>query len=370
VTKPISISEVRTGEAEERLVLEVLRSGHLVQGPMVERLEAAFAERCSVRHAIAVNSGTSALVAALETVGIGDGDEVVTTPFTFVATLNAILQVGGTARFADIDPEDFTLSPDELLRRMTNRTRAVIPVHLYGQPAAMDEIPSTVERHGASLVEDGAQAHGASVGDRAVGSFGVGCFSFYATKNVAAGEGGIITTDDADIADKLRVLRNQGMRTPYEYEVVGHNYRHTDLHAAVALPQLEDLDDLNARRVRNATRLSAGLSDVDGVVLPTVKPGRTHVFHQYTVRVTEEAAFDRDQLEAGLRERGIATGVYYPRVVYDAECYRGHPRVVVDEPMPVAEQAAREVLSLPVHPSLSDTDLDRIVDAVHEVVGP
>jgi perosamine synthetase len=370
VTKPISISEVRMGEAEERLVLEVLRSGHLVQGPMVERLEAAFAERCSVRHAIAVSSGTTALVAALEALGIGDGDEVITTPFTFVATLNAILEVGATARFADIDPDDFTLSPGELMRRMTDRTRAVIPVHLYGQPAAMDEIPSTVARHGALLVEDGAQAHGASFGGRTVGSFGVGCFSFYATKNVAAGEGGIITTDDADIADKLRVLRNQGMRGPYEYEVVGHNYRLTDIQAAVALPQLEHLDDLNARRVQNATRLSAGMSDVDGLVLPTVKPNRTHVFHQYTVRVTAEAALDRDQLAAGLKARGIATGVYYPRVVYDAESYRGHPRVGADEPMPVAEQTAREVLSLPVHPSLSDTDLDRIVSDVHEVLGP
>jgi perosamine synthetase len=368
VTKPISIAEVRLGEAAEQLVLDVLRSGHLVQGPMVERLERSFAELCSVPHAIAVSSGTTALVAALEVLGIGEGDEVVTTPFTFAATLNAILEVGATARFADIDAEDFTLDPAELVRQMTERTRAVIPVHLYGQPAAMGEISAIAARHEAALVEDAAQAHGAAFRRQPVGSFGIGCFSFYATKNVATGEGGIITTDDDEIADRLRLLRNQGMRRRYEYEIPGHNYRLTDIQAALALPQLDQLSELTARRTMNATRLSAGLSNVTGLVTPVVKPDRTHVFHQYTVRVTSDAALDRDELAAKLSVLGIGTGVHYPRVVYDADCFRRHPRVIVER-MPVAEQIAGEVLSLPVHPWLSDEDLDRITASVREVLG-
>jgi perosamine synthetase len=368
VTTTISIAEVRLGEAEEQLVLDVLRSGHLVQGPMVERLERSFAELCSVRHGIAVSSGTAALVAALEVLGIGDGDEVVTTPFTFAATLNAILEVGATARFADINIEDFTLDPAEVERRMSERTRAVIPVHLYGQPAAMDEICAVAARHEAALVEDAAQAHGAAFRGRSVGSFGIGCFSFYATKNVATGEGGIITTDDDEIADLLRVLRNQGMRGRYEYEVPGHNYRLTDIQAALALPQLDRLTELTEIRTRNAIRLSSGLSGVTGLVTPVVKPDRMHVFHQYTVRVTGDAALDRDEVAAKLNTLGIGTGIHYPRVVYDADCFRRHPRVIVER-MPVAERAAAEVLSLPVHPWLSEEDLDRITASVRQVLG-
>ncbi|MFL6244366.1 MAG: DegT/DnrJ/EryC1/StrS family aminotransferase [Acidimicrobiia bacterium] len=368
MTEPISIAEVRLGAHEEQLALEVLRSGHLVQGPMVDRLERAFAELCSVQHGIAVSSGTTALVAALEVLGLGNGDEVVTSPFTFAATLNAILESGATARFADIDGATFTLDPVELERQMSPRTQAVIPVHLYGQPASMDEIGALATSHGASVVEDACQAHGASFRGRPVGSYGIGCFSFYATKNVVTGEGGMITTDDDEIADRLRVLRNQGMRTRYEYEVPGHNYRLTDIQAAIALPQLERLDEMTARRVQNASRLSAGLDGVTGLVTPAVTPGRTHVFHQYTVRVTREAAVDRGQLAARLEALGIGSGIYYPNVVYDFECFRRHPRVVV-ESMPVAEQVAREVLSLPVHPWLTDEQLDRIVASVREVLG-
>ena len=368
MTHPISIAEVRLGEAEEQLVLGVLRSGHLVQGAMVDRLERSFAELCSVRHGIAVSSGTTALVASLEGLGVGNGDEVVTSPFTFAATLNAILESGATARFADINAADFTINPVELERRMSPRTRAVMPVHLYGQPAAMDQVSAVATGHGASLVEDASQAHGASYAGRPVGSFGIGCFSFYATKNVVTGEGGMITTDDDELADRLRVLRNQGMRRRYEYEVPGHNYRLTDIQAALALPQLERLEELTARRVQNASRLSAGLEGVKGLVTPTVMPERRHVFHQYTVRVTGEAVRDRDQLAAKLETVGIGTGIYYPSVVYDSECFRRHPRVVV-EPMPVAEQVAHEVLSLPVHPWLSDEELDRIVVSVRKGLG-
>jgi dTDP-4-amino-4,6-dideoxygalactose transaminase len=353
---------VLLGSEEERLVLEVLRSGRLAQGPMVERLENGFRDLCGVREAVAVSNGTVALVAALESLGIGPGDEVVTSPFTFAASLNAILEVGATARFADIG-EDFTIDPHAIQRAVGSRTVAIMPVHLYGLPARMDRISSIAEEHGLAIVEDAAQAHGASFAGRAVGSFGAGCFSLYATKNVTAGEGGVITTDDTGLADRLRVLRNQGMRERYRYEVPGHNYRMTELQAAVALPQLARLQEANQRRRQNAQRLTSGLDDVPGIRTPRPDPESTHAFHQYTVRVTEEAPWDRDRLSNGLARLGVESCVYYPRAVYDYDCYRSHAGVRI-EAMPKAEAAGREVLSLPVHPGLSDEDLDRIVDAV------
>ena len=362
----IAISAVVLGEEVEQLVLEVLRSGHLVQGPMVERLEAGFCEIAGTRHAVAVSSGTTALVAAVECLGLRPGDEVITSPFTFVATLNAILEAGATATFADVD-ETFTLDPSAAAAEAGERTRVMMPVHLYGLPADMSSFASLSSEMGFDLVEDAAQAHGATVDGRPVGSFGLGCFSLYATKNMMTGEGGVITTDDDALADRLRVLRNQGMRARYQYELPGHNYRMTDLQAAVGVPQIARLTEVTERRRKNAARLTEGLSGVPGLVLPSEAPGRSHVWHQYTVRVTGDARIDRDELSAGLAERGVGSGVYYPRLVWDYPCFAEHPRVRTGH-TPLAAAAAREVLSLPVHQHLSDTDVDRIVDAVREVL--
>jgi perosamine synthetase len=359
----IALSRTTIGEEEELLVLAVLRSGHLAQGSMVERLEREFATMCGVRHAIAVSNGTSALVAAMQSAGLRPGDEVVTTPFTFAATLNAILEAGASARFADIDPETFTIDPDGLEAVITDRTRVVMPVHLYGQPAAMDMISEVAAARNLLIVEDAAQAHGATVAGRGAGSFGIGCFSLYATKNISTGEGGIITTDDGVLADRLRLLRNQGMRARHQYEIAGHNYRLTDLQAAIAIPQLERLAVSNARRRAHASRLSAGLRGLAGIVTPVVAVGRTHVFNQYTIRVTGAAGLGRDALAARLCARGVATGTYYPRVVFDYDCYRAHPGVHVSE-VPEAFRAAGEVLSLPVHPGLSVSDVDRVIEEV------
>jgi len=363
----ISVTSVAIGAAEEQLVLEVLRSGHLVQGPMVERLEAGFRALCNVEHAVAVSSGTVALIGALEALGIGAGDEVVTSPFTFAATLNAIIEVGATARFADIDPHDFTVDVSSVEAVVGPRTRALLPVHLYGQPAAMDRIVPIAQARGLSVVEDAAQAHGATIDGRVVGSFGVGCFSLYGTKNITTGEGGIVTTDDPDVAERLRISRNQGMRARYDYVMPGHNWRLTDVQAAIGIPQLEQLGATTSLRQRNAARLSSGLDGVTGIVTPMVASGRSHVFHQYTVRVTPEAGLDRDALAAGLAELGIGSGVYYPRLVHDYDCYRQHPRVVADD-TPVAARLAGEVLSLPVHPRLTIDDVDRIVDGIRSCV--
>jgi perosamine synthetase len=365
----VPLSPVRLDDDVEESVLAVLRSGQLAQGRMVERLEQEFARLCGVQHAVAVANGTLALSVALEALGIGPGDEVITSPFTFIATLNAILERGATARFADIDASTFNIDPDAIADAINARSAAVVPVHLYGLPADLERIAPLAERKGLALVEDAAQAHGATVGDRAVGSFGTGCFSLYATKNVTSGEGGIVTTNDDDTADDLRLLRNLGMRSRYEYERVGHNYRLSEVHAAIALPQLRRLADANARRRANAARLDEGLADLPGLVTPCIPPGRTHAFHQYTVRVTGEARIDRDTLRARLTARGIGSGVYYPHAVFDHECYRSHPGVVAPD-APEARRAAREVLSLPVHPSLSATDLEAVIQAVRAELAP
>jgi dTDP-4-amino-4,6-dideoxygalactose transaminase len=362
----IPISAVDLGEDVEQSVLRVLRSGVIAQGPVVAALEDGFRELAGTTEAVAVNSGTTALVLALEALGVGQGDEVVTSPLTFAATLNAILGVGATARFADID-DFYTLDADQLDCVLTSATRAILPVHLYGQPVDMPALMRRVEGRDVHVVEDAAQAHGAVVADRPVGSFGVGCFSLYATKNLTAGEGGVVTTSDPDLAARMRVLRNQGMRERYEYVVPGHNYRLTDLQAAVAVPQLRALAARTARRRSSAERLTAGLRGVPGITLPAVAQGRSHVWHQYTVRISQEARLDRAAVVEALARRGIGSGVYYPRVVFDYDCYRQHPRVVVDE-VPRAVAAAREVLSLPVHPKLTDDDLDRVIEAVRKVL--
>lgn len=363
----IPISAVRLGPEAERLAVEVIRSGMLAQGPMVQRLEARFAELVGTRHAVAVSSGTTALVAAFQLLDLAPGDEVITSPFTFVASLNAILEAGATARFADITLDDFCVDPDAVAAAVGPRTRALMPVHLYGQAAAMSAFAALSAQLGLHLVEDAAQAHGATVDGRGAGTFGLGCFSFYGTKNLTTGEGGMITTDDDALADRLCVLRNQGMRVRYQYEMAGHNYRLTDLQAAIALPQLDGYPAALRGRRRNADRLNAGLGDVTGLRVPRTLPGREHVWHQYTVLLTDDAPVERDELITRLTEKGVGCGVYYPRLVFDYECYRNHPRVVAGE-FPVARSVTERCLSLPVHQHLSESDVDTVIAAVREVM--
>jgi dTDP-4-amino-4,6-dideoxygalactose transaminase len=359
----IPVSQVNLPAGTEQLVLDVLKSGQLAQGPLVARFEQEFAALTGVRHAIAVNNGTTALIAALRVLDLRPGDEVITSPFTFVATLNAILDAGATVRFADIGADDFNLDPDAAEAAMNDRTRVLMPVHLYGQCADVDALGALAVKQGCALVEDAAQAHGATIGDRRAGSSGLGCFSFYATKNLTTGEGGMITTDDDRLADRLRVLRNQGMRARYQYEMAGNNYRMTDLQAAVGIPQLEVYEANIAARRANAAALGAGLAGLGGLITPREMPGRGHVWHQYTVRVTPEAAVTRDELAERLQAAGVGCGIYYPRLVFDYQCYAGHPLIRPSE-VPTAERLASEVLSLPVHPGLSRSDIDHVVAAV------
>jgi dTDP-4-amino-4,6-dideoxygalactose transaminase len=355
----IPITVVKIDSGVEALIAEVLASGRLAQGPMVERFEGLVAEMCGTKHAVAVSNGTISLVAALQAAGIGPGDEVVTSPFTFVASVNAILECGARVRFADIDPVTFCMSPEALAAQLTDSTAAVMPVHLYGQAADMEGILAAIGDRGLPIIEDAAQAHGAESGGKRVGSFGIGSFSFYATKNISTGEGGAVTTDDDAIADRLRLLRNQGMRERYVYEIAGHNYRMTELQAAVGIPQMERVEEINDTRRANAAALSAALADAPGIVVPAVREHATSVWHQYTIRVSSGSAVSRDDMVAGLEAAGIGCGIYYPRTAYDYDCYRSNPNVIISD-CPEAERAALEVVSLPVHPYLSDGDIAEI----------
>jgi perosamine synthetase len=360
----IAVNTPMLGAEEEALLLEVVRSGRLVKGPMVDRFEDAVRQEVGTKHALALNSGTSALMAAMIAHGIRPGDEVITSPFTFVATLNAILHTGATPRFVDIG-DDFTLDPDELDGAVTERTRALVPVHLYGLPADVPRLVAACNGRDLVVVEDAAQALGASIGGRAAGAFGTGCFSFYATKNITTGEGGIVTSDDDDVADAVRVLRDQGQRGVYEYARPGFNFRMTEMQAALGVAQMQRLRAINEARRANAEALAQGLAGLDGLALPFVPRGRTHVFHQFTVRVTSDAKIGRDELRRTLSQLGIDSGVYYPRPVYEYECFRADPRMGCPE-TPRAARFAREVLSLPVHPGLGRADVDRIVEGVRQ----
>jgi perosamine synthetase len=364
----IPITTVQFGADEEELVLEVLRSGSIAQGPKVAQFESAFARQAGTKHAIAVNNGTTALIAALQVLDLEPGDEVVTTPFTFVATLNAILEAGATAVFADIREDDFNIDPGAVLDRLTPRSKVLLPVHLYGQMADMDPLVRIADEHGLRILEDSAQSQGARYHGRAAGGYGLGTFSLYATKNMTTGEGGVITTDDDDLADRLRLLRNQGMRARYVYEMAGNNYRMTDLQAAIGIPQLARYDATVEARRRNAARLIEGLDGVPGVIAPATIDGRDHVWHQFTIRVTPEARVGRDEFVQQLLERGVGSGVYYPKLVFDYDAYREHPLVRMSE-VPVAERVVREVVSLPVHPALTDDDLAHVIASVRTVAG-
>ena len=360
---------VKNSPEAEALVLEVLRSGQLTQGAMVQRFEEHCCEMTGARHAIAVNNGTTALVVALEALELQPGDEVITSAFTFVATLNAILESGATARFADIDPNDFNLTPASVETLVSDRTRVLLPVHLFGQPCDLSRLMDLANAHSVAMIEDAAQAHGAAYKGVRIGTTrGQATFSFYATKNLQSGEGGVVTTNDDALADRLRLLRNHGMKARYQYELAGHNYRLTELAAAVAIPQFANLADITTARATNAAYFSEHLAELPGVVTPTAHSDRTHAWHQYTLRVTADCAVARDEVVRRLNEAGVGAGVYYPRAVYDYDCYRLNPRVIIGDGNPIAAKVATEVLSVPVHQHLTESERDQIVTAVRASV--
>jgi perosamine synthetase len=354
----IPIAKPLIGTQEREAVDRVLRSGILVQGPEVAAFEIEFAEHFRLgRSCVAVNSGTSGLHLALLAAGLKPGDEVIVPSFTFAATANAVALAGAIPVFADIDPSSFCLNPFSVAARITGRTVGILPVHLYGHPADMPALQEIAARHGLQIFEDAAQAHGASLHQTPVGTFGsFGVFSLYPTKNMTSGEGGMVAVAQPEIERLVRLYRNQGMQRPYENEVIGFNNRMTEVHAAIGRVQLSRIDEWTWQRQRNAAFLSRHL---EGVITPTIAPGARHVFHQYTIRVQE----DRDGFAAALREEHrIGSGLFYPTPVHRLAPFASSAAV-----LPETDRAARECLSLPVHPALSDQDLERIVSAVNSL---
>ena len=354
----IYMAKPQMGAEEKQAVLDVLDSGIIAQGPRVKAFEDGFAQMCGVKHAIATSSGTTALHVALLAHGIKEGDEVITSAFTFIASSNSVLFTGARPVFVDIDPRTFNLDPSKIEAAITKRTKAILPVHLYGLSCDMDPIVKIAEKHGLAVIEDACQSHAAEYKGRRVGSFGTGTFSLYPTKNMTSAEGGMITTNDPVIDEKCRVIRQHGMRKRYYHDELGFNFRMTDIHAAIGLEQLKKLEKFNVQRQANAKFLSENLK---GVVTPYVPEGQTHVFHQYTVRVP---GGKRDSLRAYLNDHGVGSEVYYPVPIHKQSFYVSD--LGYKDSLPETEHATTEVLSLPVHPALSSSDLETIVSTVNE----
>ena len=343
------------GRAEVAAVTAVLRSGQIAQGREVEAFEAEFAMLCGTREAVTVNSGTAALFLALVAHGVGPGDEVITSPFTFVATANAVLMTGARPVFVDVRADDFNIDPNLISERITARTRAIIPVHLYGHPADMNAITEIAQSHNLAVIEDACQAHAAEFKGEKVGGFGTGCFSFYPTKNMTTSEGGMITTNDEDVAARCRLLRAHGAAVTYHHTDLGYNYRLTDIAAAIGRVQLKRLSDFTRKRRANARYYTSHLR---GVITPRELPDALHVYHQYTVRVPQR----RDELQAHLSSRGIGSAIYYPLPLHHQPLYR--EKLGYRDSLPVAESLSREVLSLPIWPGLKASQREAVVEAV------
>jgi len=352
-------------------ITEVMESQHFILGPKVEQCEKAIARYSGCSNAVGVSSGSDALLACLMAENIGAGDEVITTPYTFFATVGAIARLGAIPVFVDIDPVTYNLDASQISSKVTSRTRAIIPVHLYGQMADMDTVMGEAEKYGLVVIEDAAQAIGAESRGRRGGSIGhYGCFSFFPSKNLgAAGDGGMVVTNDAQSAEKLKCLRAHGSKPKYHHKLVGGNFRLDALQAAIVSAKLPRLDQWTAARQQNAKKydelfFEAGLAAAsDGspqVGLPSVVTNR-HIFNQYVIRVS-----CRDQMQAALQQRGIGTEVYYPIPMHLQECfaYLGHGVGA----FPESERAAKETLALPIYPELSELQLRYVVESIRDFV--
>lgn len=345
---------------------KVLRSGRLRAGRVVEEFEKRFARLVGARYAVAVNSGTAALHLAYQAL-LEPGDEIIVPDFTFVATASMALAVGARPVFADVDPASGTLDPADVARRITRRTRALAPVHLYGNPADIGRLTRLARRHRLRIIWDAAQAHGAQHRGRDVGSFpDVVCYSFYPSKNLTTAEGGMLTTSDDNLAAVLRLARSHGEESRYLHTRLGFNFRLTDVAAALGCEQLRKLPSAIRRRRHNAAALTRGLRGIPGLELPQAAPETQHAFNLFTVRVqADRLGISRDELRKALAERGIETAVHYPRALHQQPLFAGFGD---DGDFPSSAELARTVLSLPVHPALSEQDLRQIIRSVKQIV--
>ncbi len=358
---------VELDEREIRAVAKVLESGRLRAGPVVEDFEARFAKSVGARHAVAVNSGTAALHLAYQAL-LKRGDEIIVPDFTFVATASMALAVGARPVFADVDPATYTLDPADAERRITEKTRALAPVHLYGHPADIDPLKRLARKYRLRIIWDAAQAHGAQWRGRDVGSFAdVVCYSFYPSKNMTTGEGGMLATSDEKLAAQFRLGRSHGEASRYGHTQLGFNFRLTDVAAALGREQLRKLPRALRHRRSNAARLMRGLQGVPGLKLPHRAPQSCHAFNLFTVRVDPEVlGMSRDEFQEALARQGVETAVHYPRALHQQPMFRGWGE---DRNFPVSTELAQTVLSLPVHPALTEMDLARIIRAVRSVCG-
>lgn len=359
----INIASPQIDKEEIKAVTEVLKSGMLAQGPKVLEFEEKFARFCNVKYAIATSSGTTALEVALRAHNIGPGDEVITTPFTFIASANSILYTGAKPVFVDID-ETFNLNPDLIEKAITKKTKAILPVHLYGNPCNMTKIMSIARRHKLAVIEDACQAHGAEWRAKKVGSFGTGAFSLYPTKNMTTGEGGMITTNSKEIYEKANLLRAHGSKIKYYHDILGYNYRMTDISGAIGIEQLKKLPKFNALRQKNAKYLNKHLSKITGLIVPEAMKDVKHVYHQYTILITPEFPIKRDEVLAKLTQAGIGTAVFYPLPINEQKVYQ---KLGYKANTPIAEMVSKEVLSLPVHPGLQQSDLAYIIKTFQKI---
>ncbi len=346
-------------------VVSVLKSGMLSQGNLVKEFEKKFSKYLNVKDSVAVSSGTAALDVALKALKIGRDDEVIVPAFTFIATANSVLFQGAKPVFSDIDNNTYNLDPEDVLEKISPKTKAVIGVHLFGHPFDVDAISDICEDHNLILIEDCAQAHGAEYNRKKVGGFGIGCFSFYPTKNMTTGEGGIITTNDNEFSKRCRILRNHGQTEKYLHVVLGYNYRMTDIQAAIGISQLKKLDFLNNRRIKNAEYYNKNIR-IEGLKKPYKDKKVKHVYHQYVLKIEEDFPISREEFMKYLKDRNISTAIHYPIPIYKQPLYRklGFDKKYLCK---TTEDLCNKIVSIPVHPLLSKRDLEHIVNSINDL---
>jgi perosamine synthetase len=380
--REINVAEPILGNEEYENIQSVLDSGRFLQGPYVQEFEEKWADMVGVDHAIAVSNGTVAIQLALNVIGIEPGDEVIVPSLTFGSTATAVIHQGGVPVFADIDRDIYTLDHSDLERCVSNRTKAIIPVHLYGHPAEMDEIQEFADKHDLYVIEDSAQAHGARYRGDVVGSIGdLGCFSFYATKNITSGEGGIITTDDDRWAERLRKLRNHGMSNRDEHVDLGYNYRMSELHAAVGAKQVDRLPDFNKRRTEISERLFDELEDLEWLHAASVRDYVDHAYFWAPFEIKETAiGMSGKEVWAELKERGVETRHRYTKPLYRQPVFTEHRGFNSEFPwsenendhnyeslsLPNVEDVAGKTIGLPNHPNLKDEDIEYVIETIKE----
>ena len=359
----ISMAKPIFEEEEFAAVKNVLKSGMLVQGEEVYKFEESFAKYNRTKHAIATNSGTSALHTMLLAAGIKKGDEIITVSFSFVASSNAIVYCGAKPIFVDVGLKTFNINPSLIESKITPQTKGILVVHLFGNPCDMKPLQEIAEKHNLILFEDCCQSHGAEFNGKKVGSFGHGAFSFYPSKNMTTGEGGIITTDSDEVAHLAREIRQHGTERRYYYDMLGFNYRMTNIGGALGLVQLQKLDKFNQIRITNALTLTKGLKDISSIELPCATSNCKSVFNQYTIKVNESSSLTRDELKAKLAEKGISSDIYYPVPIHKQTLYK--EQLGYNLSLPITEKLAGQVLSIPIHPSLKRDELEYIIDTMH-----